>query len=115
MAVLGWIALGLLTALFATGFRAGEEGRRGFVIRCVTAMVGALVGGLVAVAAGIGPIGDFFHIGTWLCALGGAVVALFVDELVRPSGRRHESADPGARSWAARRAGGESEKLDRNW
>ncbi len=115
MAVLGWLALGLVTALFASGFQAGEGERRVFVVRCVTAMVGALVGGLVAVAAGVGPIEDFFHTGTWLCALGGAVLALFVHELARPSRRRHEGTDPDVRSWAARRAGGESEKLDRNW
>jgi uncharacterized membrane protein YeaQ/YmgE (transglycosylase-associated protein family) len=114
MAVLGWIALGLVTALFASGFQLGEEGRV-FVVRCLTAMAGGLVGGLVAVAAGVGPIDDFFHTGTWLCGFGGAVLALFVHELARPSHRRHEGAEPGVRSWAARRAGGESEELDRNW
>ena len=55
----------------------------------------ALVGGLVAVA--------------------GAVLVLFIHELVRASRSPHESADPEGRSWAARRAGGESERLDRNW
>ena len=115
MAVLGWIALGLATALFASGFRAGEEGRRVLAVRCVSAMVGALVGGLVAVAAGVGSIGDFFHTGTWLIALGGAVIVLFIHELVRAPRSRHESADPAGRSWAARRAGDESERLDRNW
>ena len=115
MAVLGWIALGLATALFASGFRAGEEGRRVLAVRCVSAMVGALVGGLVAVAAGVGSIGDFFYIGTWLIALGGVILALFIHELVMASRSSHESADPEERSWAARRAGGESERLDRNW
>jgi hypothetical protein len=115
MAVLGWIALGLVTALFASGFRAGDERRFVLVVRCVLAGVGALVGGLVAVAAGVGAIGDFFHTGTWLIALAGAILALFIHELARTSRGRQQRGDPEARSWAARRAGGESERLDRNW
>lgn len=115
MAVLGWIGLGLATALFASGFRVGEEGGRVLAVRCVLAVVGALAGGLVAAAAGVGAIGDFFHTGTWLIALGGAILAVFAHELARTSRGRRARADPGTRSWPARRAGGESERLDRNW
>jgi hypothetical protein len=77
-------------------------------------MAGALLGGLVAIAAGVGPIGDFFHTGTLLIALGAAILALIVYELARAARGHREVADPRTRSWAVRRAGGESERLDRN-
>jgi uncharacterized membrane protein YeaQ/YmgE (transglycosylase-associated protein family) len=116
MAVLGWLALGLVTALLASGFRRGEEGRGVLASRCASGMVGALLGGLVAVAAGVGPFADFFHTGIWLIALGGTVLALVIYELARTrSDRSDPGGGPGARSWAVRRAGGESERIDRNW
>ena len=115
MAVLGWTALGLVTAILATGFRSVGEGRRTLAIRCASAIAGALLAGLVAVAAGVGPIGDFFHTGTWLIALGGAVLALFIHELARASRGRQKAADPGAQSLAPRRARGTGDMLDRNW
>lgn len=115
MAVLGWIGLGLVTAVLASGLRRSEEGRRLLVGRYATGMVGALLGGLVAVAAGVGPFADFFHIGIWLIALGGAVLALVVFELTRSGRAGRDSTAPRSGSWPRRRAGGESERLDRNW
>jgi uncharacterized membrane protein YeaQ/YmgE (transglycosylase-associated protein family) len=115
MAVLGWIALGLVTAVLTSGFRRGEEGRRVLAGRYATGMVGALVGGFVAVAAGVAPLADFFHTGTWLIALGGAEVALFVFELARSGGARQEITGPRSGIRAGQRAGRESETLDRNW
>ena len=115
MAVLGWIALGLVTAVLASGLRRGEGGRRLLVGRCGTGMAGALLGGLVAVAAGVGPFADFFHTGIWLIALGGALLALVVFELVTGGRAGSDTTAPGSGSWRGRRAGGESERLDRNW
>ena len=115
MAVLGWIALGLVTAVLANGFRRGEEGRGVLAGRCASGVVGAVLGGLVAVVAGVGPIGDFFHTAVWLIALGGAMLALVAYELARTARERRESTGRRSRSWAVRRAGGESERLDRNW
>ena len=114
MAVLGWIALGLATALMRSSFRRGGERRDGLAASCAIAVVGALLAGLVAVAAGVGSIGDFFHTGTWLIAFAGAVLALVGSELAsNPRGRR-ESTGPRSRPWAGH-AGGKSEPLDRNW
>jgi hypothetical protein len=115
MAVLGWTSLGVGTALFAPGFRGVDEGRRALALCSACAFVGALLAGLAAVAAGVGPIGDFFHTGTWLIALGGAVLALFIHELARTSRGRQNASDPEAQDWAPRRAGGTSDTLDRNW
>jgi uncharacterized membrane protein YeaQ/YmgE (transglycosylase-associated protein family) len=115
MAVLGWIALGLVTAVLASGFGRGEDGPGVLAARCASGVVGAVLGGLVAVVTGVGAIGDFFHTGTWLIALGGTVLALVIHELARTRRDRRDTNGPPSRSWAARRAGGESERLDRNW
>jgi hypothetical protein len=77
-------------------------------------VVGALLAGLVAVAAGVGSVGDFFHTGTWLVAFGGAMLALVGSELASNARGRREIAGPRSRPWAAD-AGGESERLHRNW
>lgn len=115
MAVLGWIGLGLVTAVLASGFRRGAEGRGGLAGRYATGVVGSLLGGLVAVAAGVGAMADFFHTGTWLIALGGAVPALFAYELVRSTRGDPEFTGRRSEGWAGGKAGGESERLDRNW
>jgi hypothetical protein len=114
MAVFGWIALGLVTAVLAGGLRRSGEGRGVIAARYTGVMVGALLGGLVAVAVGVGAFGDFFHAGIWLIALGGAVLALFVFELARGGGAGHDAAGPPDGSWIGRSAG-DSESLQRNW
>ena len=114
MAVLGWIALGLAAAVMRSSFRRGGERRDGLAASCTIGTAGALLAGLVAVAAGVGSIGDFFHTGTWLIALGGAVLALVGSELASTARGRRESTGPRSRPWAGR-AGGQSEPLDRNW
>lgn len=124
MTVLGWIALGLATAILASGFRRGEEQRTVLAARYVAGMAGALLGGLVATAAGVGPIADFFHTGTWLIAAGGAIIALVALELARGSRERRGVAPRGSADWAgadAARGGygpdaaSEGQTLDRNW
>jgi uncharacterized membrane protein YeaQ/YmgE (transglycosylase-associated protein family) len=44
-------------------------------------IAGALVGGFIASALDIGEIDEFFDIGTWLIAIGGAVLLLLVYRL----------------------------------
>jgi hypothetical protein len=58
---------------------------------------------------------DFFHTGIWLIALGGAVLALFLYELAKNIRGSREIRGPRSGPWAGGRAGGESERLDRNW
>ena len=114
MAVLGWIALGLATALLRSGLRRGGERRDGLAASCTTAVVGALLAGLVAVAAGVGSIGDVFHPSTWLIAIAGAALALVGSELASNARGRREMTGPRSRPWAGH-AGEASESLDRNW
>jgi uncharacterized membrane protein YeaQ/YmgE (transglycosylase-associated protein family) len=115
MAVLGWIALGLVIPILASGFGRGEEAPGVLPTLCASGVVGAVLGGLVAVVTGIGPIGDFFHTGTWLLALGGTVLALVIHELARTGRDRRDPTAPASESSAIRSPGTESERLDRNW
>jgi uncharacterized membrane protein YeaQ/YmgE (transglycosylase-associated protein family) len=114
MAVLGWIALGLATAVMRSSFRRCGEPRHGLAARCTIAVVGALLAGLVAAAAGVGSIGDFFHTGTWLIAIAGAMLAIAGSELASNARGRREITGPPSRPCAGH-AGWESESLDRNW
>lgn len=112
MAVLGWIAMGLMTALLRSSFRRGAERRDRLARSSGIGIAGALVAGLVATGAGVGALGDFFHSGAWLIAFGGAVLALAAFDGVRRSPRDKTALQN--RLWTER-AGGESEKLNRNW
>ena len=79
----------------------------------MSGVVGALLAGLAATAAGVGAIEDFFDTGTWFIGLGGAVLALFAYELTTSTRDGGETSRRALRLWAGR--GRESEKLDRNW
>jgi uncharacterized membrane protein YeaQ/YmgE (transglycosylase-associated protein family) len=65
-------------------------GVRGWTILGLVA--GAIAGGLIASAVGIGSVSSFFSLGTWLIAIGGALLLLVIyDALSRRSdshGRR---------------------------
>ncbi len=75
MGVIGWIVLGLIAGAIAKAVHKGEE-PGGLLGTLVVGVLGALLGGLIASAAGLGGIGSFFSIGTWLIAIGGALLLL---------------------------------------
>ncbi|MDQ3092311.1 MAG: GlsB/YeaQ/YmgE family stress response membrane protein [Actinomycetota bacterium] len=75
MGVIGWIVLGLIVGAIAKAVHRGEE-PGGLLGTLVVGVLGALLGGLIASAAGIGGIGSFFSIATWLIAIGGALLLL---------------------------------------
>jgi uncharacterized membrane protein YeaQ/YmgE (transglycosylase-associated protein family) len=77
MGVLGWIILGLLAGAIAKALHKGHE-PGGVLGTLVVGVAGALVGGLIASAVGIGGIGSFFSLGTWLIAVGGALLLLVI-------------------------------------
>ena len=47
-----------------------------------------MLGGLIASAAGIGAITSFFSIGTWLIAIGGALLLLVIYNTIVTAGGR---------------------------
>jgi uncharacterized membrane protein YeaQ/YmgE (transglycosylase-associated protein family) len=86
MGILGWIILGLLAGVIAKAILPGDD-PGGFIITAIIGIVGALLGGLVARALGLGdPIDEFFDISTWIAAIVGAIVLLLAYRLV--AGRR---------------------------
>lgn len=76
MGVIGWIILGLIAGAIAKALHQGEREPGGVFGTLAVGVLGAIAGGLIASAAGIGGIGSFFSIGTWLIAIGGALLLL---------------------------------------
>jgi uncharacterized membrane protein YeaQ/YmgE (transglycosylase-associated protein family) len=86
MGVLGWIILGLVAGAIAKAVHRGDE-PGGLLGTLVVGLVGAVAGGLIASAMGIGSVDSFFSLGTWLIAIGGALLLLVIyDALSRRGG-----------------------------
>ena len=77
MGILGWILLGLIAGAIAKALHKGDE-PGGILGTMVVGILGAILGGLIASAVGIGVIDSFFSIGTWLIAIGGALLLLVI-------------------------------------
>jgi uncharacterized membrane protein YeaQ/YmgE (transglycosylase-associated protein family) len=77
MGVLGWIILGVVAGAIAKALHQGQE-PGGLLGTLVVGIAGALVGGLIASIVGIGGIGSFFSLGTWLIAIAGAFLLLVI-------------------------------------
>jgi uncharacterized membrane protein YeaQ/YmgE (transglycosylase-associated protein family) len=92
MGVLGWIILGLVAGAIAKALHKGHE-PGGLLGTLVVGIAGALLGGLIASAVGIGGIGSFFSVGTWLIAIGGALLLLVIFSTL--AGGRHSTHAPG--------------------
>jgi uncharacterized membrane protein YeaQ/YmgE (transglycosylase-associated protein family) len=75
MGILGWIVLGLIAGAIAKAVHKGNE-PGGVLGTMVVGILGAILGGLIASAVGIGSISSFFSLGTWLIAIGGALLLL---------------------------------------
>jgi uncharacterized membrane protein YeaQ/YmgE (transglycosylase-associated protein family) len=83
MGIIGWILLGLLAGLIAKALMPGGE-RLGVILTTLLGIAGALLGGFLATALGFGdPIDEFFDLSTWLAAIVGALLILFLWNAVR--------------------------------
>lgn len=77
MGVLGWTILGLVAGVIAKALHKGHE-PGGLLGTLVVGVAGALLGGFIAALLGIGGVGSFFSVGTWLIAIGGALLLLAI-------------------------------------
>jgi uncharacterized membrane protein YeaQ/YmgE (transglycosylase-associated protein family) len=77
VAIVGFIVLGLIAGGIAKALHSGPA-PGGLVGSLVVGVVGAVVGGIVASAFGLGAIGSFFSLGTWVIAIVGALIFLAV-------------------------------------
>jgi uncharacterized membrane protein YeaQ/YmgE (transglycosylase-associated protein family) len=83
MGIIGWIVLGLLAGLVAKAVMPGAE-FVGLILTTLLGIAGALLGGFLATALGLGdPIDEFFDLSTWLAAIIGAVIILAVWNAIR--------------------------------
>ena len=82
MGIIGWILLGLIAGAIAKALLPGDD-PGGMIVTLIIGIVGALLGGFIARALGIGdPIDEFFDISTWLAAIIGSVVLLAIYRMV---------------------------------
>jgi uncharacterized membrane protein YeaQ/YmgE (transglycosylase-associated protein family) len=78
VSIIAWIVLGLLAGMIAKAIMPGGE-RAGFIVTTLLGIAGALVGGFLATALGLGdPLDEFFDISTWVAAVIGALIILFI-------------------------------------
>lgn len=87
MGIIGWIVLGLIAGAIAKAILPGRQGG-GWIATLILGVVGALVGGFVGGALFDVGLEEFFSIETWLVAIGGAVLVLFIYGLVTRGSKR---------------------------
>jgi uncharacterized membrane protein YeaQ/YmgE (transglycosylase-associated protein family) len=80
MGIIGWILLGLFAGAIAKLVLPGDD-PGGIIVTTLIGIAGALVGGFIASALDIGDLDEFFDIGTWLIAIGGALLLLILYRL----------------------------------
>jgi uncharacterized membrane protein YeaQ/YmgE (transglycosylase-associated protein family) len=87
MGILGWIVLGLVAGATAKALHSGNE-PRGLLGTLAVGVIGAMLGGFIAWAVGIGGISGFFDVGTWIVAIGGACLLLVIYSALIGGGSR---------------------------
>ena len=91
MGIIGFLILGLIAGAIAKALHKGHE-PGGMLGTLIVGVLGALLGGLIASAIGLGGLGSFFSLGTWLVAIGGAFVLLVVYSAVTSSASGRDAA-----------------------
>jgi uncharacterized membrane protein YeaQ/YmgE (transglycosylase-associated protein family) len=78
MGILSWILFGLVVGVIAKLLMPGRD-PGGFIVTILLGIAGALVGGFIAWALGLGdPIDEFFDLSTWIAAVIGALIILWI-------------------------------------
>ena len=77
MGFIGWIVLGLIAGAIAKAIMPGKQGG-GWIITLILGVVGAILGGWIGSAIFNVGLDEFWSISTWLLAIGGALIVLFV-------------------------------------
>ncbi len=76
MGILTWIIVGLVAGAVAKLILPGDD-PGGIIVTTLIGIAGAIVGGLIAAALGIGSVTGF-NIGSLLIAIGGAILLLLI-------------------------------------
>ena len=81
MGILGYILVGLIAGAIAKAILPGRQGG-GWIATILLGIVGALLGGFIGSQLfGVG-LNGFFHLSTWLLAIGGSLIVLIVWGLI---------------------------------
>jgi uncharacterized membrane protein YeaQ/YmgE (transglycosylase-associated protein family) len=81
MGIIGWIVLGLVAGAIAKAVLPGDD-PGGIIVTIGIGILGAIVGGFIASALGVGDLDEFFDIGTWLIAIAGSLLLLILYRMV---------------------------------
>jgi uncharacterized membrane protein YeaQ/YmgE (transglycosylase-associated protein family) len=80
--IIGWIVLGLIAGLIAKAIMPGKD-PGGVIVTIIIGIVGALLGGFLAsVLFDVNPVDEFWSLSTWLAAIIGSLILLFLYRLV---------------------------------
>lgn len=91
MGIIGWILLGFFAGAIAKLIMPGDD-PGGIIVTTLIGIAGALVGGFIASALGIGDLDEFFDIGTWLIAIAGSLLLLWLYRLIAGDRGRRSGA-----------------------
>ncbi|WP_337049503.1 GlsB/YeaQ/YmgE family stress response membrane protein [Serratia fonticola] len=82
MGIISWIVFGLIAGILAKWIMPGKDGG-GFIMTVILGVVGAVVGGFISTKIfGMGAV-DGFNLGSFVVAVVGALVVLFVYRKIR--------------------------------
>jgi len=90
MGIIAFCVLGVLAGAIAKAIIPGEQ-PGGIIVTMIVGIVGALLGGFIAGALfDSDPLDEFFDVSTWITAIVGALIVLFIWSKVagRDGGRR---------------------------
>ncbi len=78
MSFLGFLLLGLIAGAIAKAILPSKSGGGGWLASLVLGVIGAFVGGWLGSLIFNTDLGEFFDLRTWLLAIGGSLVVLFI-------------------------------------
>ena len=81
MGILAWILFGLIAGVIAKFIMPGED-PGGIIVTILIGIAGALVGGFIAAALGMGTVSGF-NLGSFLIAILGAILLLWIYRMMR--------------------------------
>jgi len=82
MGIIAFIILGLIAGIIAKQLMPGSD-PGGIIVTAIIGIIGAVIGGFLAgVIFDADPLDEFFDISTWLTAIVGAIIVLFIYRLV---------------------------------
>ncbi|KAB7619540.1 GlsB/YeaQ/YmgE family stress response membrane protein [Alkalilimnicola sp. S0819] len=81
MGIIAWIIFGLIAGIVAKFLMPGKD-PGGIFITIILGIVGALVGGFIASALGLGDVSGF-NLGSFVIAVLGAILLLFIYRMVK--------------------------------